>query len=70
MYMARLEGVNSDRWSRNNRNTPGALRHLQDFAASLCLLLARKGLLAQQFANETKGINFFLQAFQFCFFST
>jgi hypothetical protein len=42
---------------------------LQDFAASLWFLLACKGLLAQQFPNQTQGVNLFLQAFQFGFFA-
>lgn len=47
-----------------------SLRHLQDFAASLWLLFTGKGLLAQQFSDQPQGIDLFLQAFQFGFFST
>lgn len=70
MYMGRAEGVNSERVSRSDPNGPGVLRHLQDLAASFRLLLACERLLMQQFPHQTQGIDLFLQAFQFCFFST
>ena len=69
MYIGANRTVNSERVSRNDPNGPEVLRHLQDFAASLRLLLPRKRLLAQQFPNQTERIDLFLQAFQFGFFS-
>jgi len=56
--------------SENNPNRPEILRHLQDFAANLCFLLACKSLFAQQFADQSQGINFFLEAFEFGFFAS
>ena len=56
--------------SQSDPNGPEILRHLQDFALSLRLLLACQSLLAQQFANQPQGIDLFLQPFQFGFFAT
>lgn len=45
------------------------LRHLQDLATRLRFRCRGKSLLAQQFSDESKGIDLFLQAFQFGFFA-
>ena len=45
------------------------LRHLQDFAAVLRLLLPGKGLFTQELSHKAQGVHFFLETLQFSFFA-